>query len=89
MKRSTEYQIKIGTVIILIALYVLFYFVEQDESYEISIKTRTIERDGFLVFYSPEFKNFSTLDETLIKTALEKLPPGYEFLNYEIGRAHV
>jgi hypothetical protein len=82
MKRSTEYRIKTGAVFLLIALYFLFYFIEQDESYEISMKTRTIERDGFLVFYNPEFKNFSGLDETLMKMALEKLPPGYEFLNY-------
>ena len=69
--------------IALICFYILYFNVEHNENSNDSIMNRTLEKDGFLVFMDADFANIKKEpSDALKKTALEKLPAGYQFLDY-------
>jgi hypothetical protein len=62
----------------------LYYNTEEYENYQESIKTRTLDNDGFYVLYNPKYA-IETNDypcEKLKNDVLNLLPPGYVFIDY-------
>jgi hypothetical protein len=62
----------------------LFYIVEFDEDYTVSINTRTIQYDGFCVLFNPIYSKFTKEMPCIELKAdiLYKLPKDYVFLDY-------
>jgi hypothetical protein len=79
-KYNRPWIIIIVVVIVCIFLYVAYYSQEDHESFDTSIKTRTLEKDGFCVFYDPEYSNH--LDTNLQTDTLQRLPENYVFIDY-------
>lgn len=72
-------------IIIIIILLSIFYFsFETEESYQESVKIRSIENDGFCVLYNPQYsiQTITRPCSQLEKDALSRLPEGYEFIDY-------
>jgi hypothetical protein len=71
-------------IIFFIALYILYYSIEINESFEESIKTRTLKNDGFCVIYNSKYSKITqnTTCIELLNEALKKLPSGYVFIDY-------
>jgi hypothetical protein len=70
--------------LLLILLYIVFYWTEIEENIQISIKMRTIEKDGFCVLCNPIYAE-NTQDipsKELQKDVLRSLPSDYVFLDY-------
>jgi hypothetical protein len=61
----------------LFIIYSIFYFIETNEDYTISINKRTLERDGFIVLYDKNYPSAKLADDVL-----DKLPDGYQFIDY-------
>lgn len=70
--------------IILLLIYILYYNDEEYENSMISLRTRSLQKDGFCVLYNPLYSKNSIHSpcETLIQDVLCKLPPDYVFINY-------
>jgi hypothetical protein len=77
---------KIQLLFLLILVYILFYFVEIDDTYDESIKTRSIPKDGFCVLYNPKYASSVGMNgwpsQDLERDILQKLPSGYAFIDY-------
>lgn len=84
MKKNKINYIKIFKyIIIIILIYLIFYSIELYEEAKDSIKTRTLEKDGFMVFHNDVYNN--TTDKPcpeLEKDILDVLPDGYMFIDY-------
>ena len=63
----------------LIIVFIIYYFFENNEYFETSIKTRCLENDGFAVLYDIEY---SLKPYKLKNKVLELLPNGYSFIDY-------
>jgi hypothetical protein len=64
-----------------IVFYVIYYYIEHNETWEHALKHRTIEKDGFVLFtYDNHTK--TELDDGFKEEVLKKLPQGYHFANY-------
>jgi hypothetical protein len=84
-KRIYKYVNIIGIIIVVfIILYILYYNIEEYESYRVSVKKRTLENDGFCVFYNPKYAIETTNYpcEELKNDVLNLLPPEYVFIDY-------
>lgn len=69
--------------IILILVYNTFFLFETNEDYNVSIKQRRLKYDGFTVLYDKNYVNIKKYpSEKLIRDVLDKLPAGYQFLDY-------
>lgn len=67
----------------IVILYILYFCIEHNETANYSINHRTIEKDGFLVFHIKDYQNIKKdASIELKKMSLDKLPPGYQFLDY-------
>lgn len=77
---------KIQFLFLLILVYILFYFIEIDETYTDSIQTRSIQKDGFCVLYDPKYVSSVGTNgwpsRELEHDILQKLPPDYSFIDY-------
>lgn len=76
-------NILIGIIIFFI-IYLIYYTTEEYEDYKISIKTRTLSNDGFLVLHNSEYA-LNSIDMPCYKLhndILNLLPPGYVFIDY-------
>jgi len=70
-------------VIIIIFLICIFYFKEFGETVEVALKTRTLNKDGFVVMYDPKYASSDNFPiNQLHIDALSKLPDGYMFMDY-------
>jgi hypothetical protein len=71
-------------IILLFLIIHIFYTIEFYEDYSESIKTRTIENDGFFVLHNYIYsKNTTNMPcPELKKDILNKLPNGYVFIDY-------
>lgn len=70
-------------VLVLILLYIIYYMIEYRECSVKASTSRTIEKDGFTVFYCPDHLNIhSGPRDKLVKKTLEKLPKDYVFIDY-------
>ena len=75
---------KILFIMSIILLYILNYLVEVNEYFELSMKIRTLEHDGFCVLYNPDYTK-NTVDVpcvTLIQDVFKMLPQNYVFIDY-------
>jgi len=85
LKQNYTLVLKFIVVIFIVFLvYIVYYSMEHYENYQTSIKTRTLDRDGFSVFYNPSYA-INTMDypSNQLKTdVLETLPPDYMFIDY-------
>jgi len=64
-------------------VYVIYFFIEHNESYTQSMHQRNIKKDGFSIFHCYDHINIQKdPSEELIKQTLDKLPKGYKFANY-------
>lgn len=82
---KSNQNIILFVVISIILIYFIFYSLELEENADVSIQTRTLDKDGFCVLYNPAY--VQDPDELDDKKALEidvlaKLPPGYVFIDY-------
>jgi len=80
---SKNYKIII-VIVIIVVLYLLYYSHEQYENHIQSLKTRTLEKDGFCTFYNPDYAK-DTLDypsSQLKNDVLHVLPNDYIFIDY-------
>jgi hypothetical protein len=71
-------------VILVFVLYIAYYNFELVESYDTSVKTRTIADDGFCVLFDKHYSD-QTHDYPCIKLQkdiLSRLPEGYTFIDY-------
>ena len=72
--------------LVLLLVYILYYNEEEYENSLVSLRTRSLEKDGFCVLYDPLYskykKNSCSPSEMLIHDVLGKLPPDYVFINY-------
>ena len=69
---------------IIILLYVLYYLFEVNEYFELTMKVRTLNKDGFCVLYNPLYAT-NTIDIPCINLKLDVyklLPPNYVFIDY-------
>jgi len=69
--------------LLILILILIFYFKELHETVETAMKTRSLDKDGFVVMYNPEYSktNEFPIDE-LESDTLQKLPPGYVLMDY-------
>jgi hypothetical protein len=66
-----------------IIVYVVYFLIEDNETSYVAMKTRTIEEDGYSVFQCSDHNDINNEpSEHLIKITLDKLPEGYEFMDY-------
>jgi hypothetical protein len=76
-------QNKYFYILVLLILYIVCYFFEESENYTTSIKSRTLETDGFCVLYNPQYvKTISKPCIQLQEDVLSRLPDGYVFMDY-------
>ena len=69
--------------VLLLFLYIAYYIIEYKECSVKASTSRTIEKDGFTVFYCADHLNIhSGPREKLIHKTLEKLPKDYVFIDY-------
>jgi hypothetical protein len=69
--------------VLLVLLLILYFSAETDEDVHASIRTRTLDRDGFKVLTNPDFDGSSSeIGGPLFEQALNQLPPGYLFMDY-------
>jgi hypothetical protein len=75
-----KYNSKI-IILVIILLYILYYNIE---NYETTLKSRTLEKDGFMTFYNPNYseETHHYPSDQLKKDVLKVLPPGYIFIDY-------
>ena len=66
-------------IIFIVILFIVYYLFEDNEYFETSIKTRSLENDGFIVLYDTEY---NTNTDKLKKKVLEILPERYSFMDY-------
>jgi hypothetical protein len=79
--KTTRYILNI--VITFVIIYIIFYLVETSEDYTISMNKRNLERDGFIVLYDKNYANTKSYPSTkLARDVLDKLPDGYQFIDY-------
>jgi len=64
-----------------ITIYIIYYYIEQDESWAHASKHRTIEDDGFVLLNYDDYAK-TELNDAFKSQVLETLPPGYQFANY-------
>ena len=70
-------------IFIFFIIYIIYYIIEFNEYYFISIYTRTLEKDGFIVLYDKKYINSETIpNEKLKNDILQKLPKNYIFMDY-------
>jgi hypothetical protein len=71
-------------IILLLALILIYFGIESDEDYTESIKTRTIEKDGFCVLYNKIYSDKTTgpACPELSNDILSILPADYIFIDY-------
>jgi len=69
---------------VLLLFIIILYFVENDESIDQSIKTRSLKNDGFCVLYNPNYSINTTNYpcNQLVNDVLQKLPDDYIFIDY-------
>jgi hypothetical protein len=85
LKNNKKYVkiIVLNCILIFFFLFFLFYYGEQTENYEISQKTRTLEKDGFCVFQNDAYNETINLPcSVLRRDVLNHLPEHYEFIDY-------
>jgi hypothetical protein len=63
-----------------VLIYIIYFCIEHNETSTESMRNRTLETDGFLVFFLDQYEK--AVDEVLKNAALKHLPPDYQFLDY-------
>ena len=83
-KKYNTILIVVILILILTLLYILYYNSESSESYKTALKTRTLEKDGFMTLYNPDYtqQTHDHPSDQLRKDVLGLLPPGYIFIDY-------
>ena len=79
-----NYKFNYKFYLLIILLLIIFYTIEFYEDYSESIKTRTIENDGFFVIHNTLYSK-NTIEmpcPQLKRDILNKLPNGYVFIDY-------
>ena len=67
---------------ILLAVYILYYYCEYNETYETASK-RTLDTDGIVIFHNPKYQEIVDYPSyELKKDALSYLPTDYVFIDY-------
>lgn len=80
--RSKTHRFVYLTVLVLLLLFI-YYFSERSETAYESIRTRTLEKDGFCVLQNDIFVNTQNMPNYELREAiLDKLPEGYQFVDY-------
>jgi hypothetical protein len=83
MKFKSYYK-KYLFIFIIFVIFAVFYCMEDYENADISVKTRTLKKDGFCVLYNPNY-SIHTIDypcDELKRDVLKILPPNYVFIDY-------
>lgn len=62
-------------------MYIIYYSIEHNESWQYALKHRTIEKDGFVLLSYDDYAK-TELDDDFKMHVLKKLPQGYQFANY-------
>lgn len=73
-------------IIVIIVLYIIYYNYETTESFIKSLKTRSLDNDGFMVLYN---KDYITDTIKMKADVLKMLPPDYIFIDYEYNIKNV
>jgi hypothetical protein len=88
MKQNKIYQknniLLTSILIFFIIILIIYYTTEEYEDYKVSMKTRTLSKDGFAVLYNSKYALNTTHTPCykLHNDVLNLLPQGYVFIDY-------